>query len=153
MTPLESLVQPVESDDDPVETGAPAEARAQTSAESLVESLVESPAETLVDAPIETPVETEAPVETEVPVETPVETPVERLPPYTIDSPDWEQPGVLADDETRDVNGQDKLSSIMAIFSKVYSVAKVVKVSLIGFDIDVSSPISPAAAAATDLTD
>lgn len=131
MTPLESLVQPVESDDDPVETEALVEAPAETSAETEV------PVETSSEALIET----EAPVETEVPVEAPVETPVERLPPYTIDSPDWEQPGVLADDDTRDVNGQDKLSSIMAIFSKVYSVAKVVKVSFIGFDIDVSSPI------------
>lgn len=141
MTPLESLVQPVESDDDPVETEALVEAPAETSAETEVP--VETPVETSSEALIETeaPVETEFPVETEVPVEAPVETPVERLPPYTIDSPDWEQPGVLADDDTRDVNGQDKLSSIMAIFSKVYSVAKVVKVSFIGFDIDVSSPI------------
>lgn len=135
MTPLESLVQPVESDDDPVETEALVEAPAETSAETEV------PVETPVETSSEALIETEAPVETEVPVETPVETPVERLPPYTIDSPDWEQPGVLADDDTRDVNGQDKLSSIMAIFSKVYSVAKVVKVSFIGFDIDVSSPI------------
>lgn len=132
MTPLESLVQPVESDDDPVETEVPVETPVETSAEALIE--------------------TEAPVETEVPVEAPVETPVERLSPYTIDSPDWEQPGVLADDDTRDVNGQDKLSSIMAIFSKVYSVAKVVKVSFIGFDIDVSSPIR-LDTAATDQTD
>lgn len=132
MTPLESLVQPVESDDDPVETEVPVETPVETSAEALIE--------------------TEAPVETEVPVEAPVETPVERLSPYTIDSPDWEQPGVLADDDTRDVNGQDKLSSIMAIFSKVYSVAKVVKVSFIGFDIDVSSPIR-LDTAATDETD
>lgn len=132
MTPLESLVQPVESDDDPVETEVPVETPVETSAEALIE--------------------TEAPVETEVPVEAPVETPVERLSPYTIDSPDWEQPGVLADNDTRDVNGQDKLSSIMAIFSKVYSVAKVVKVSFIGFDIDVSSPIR-LDTAATDQTD
>lgn len=59
---------------------------------------------------------------------------VVELPPYTIDSPEWEQPGVLDDDE----NVQDKIASIMDVYSKVYSVAKMFEVSFVGFEIDVS---------------
>lgn len=43
------------------------------------------------------------------------------------------------------VNGQDKANSIMDVLSKVYSVAKIVEVSFVGFDIDVSIPNSPVA--------
>lgn len=72
----------------------------------------------------------------------PSQTEVEReLPPYTIDCSAWEEPGVL--DEQ--VNGQDKANSIMDVLSKVYSVAKIVEVSFVGFDIDVSIPNPPVA--------
>lgn len=57
-----------------------------------------------------------------------------ELPAYTIDSPDWEQPGVLDEDE----NVQDKITSVLEVLSKVYSVAKMIEVSFVGFDIDVS---------------
>lgn len=70
-----------------------------------------------------------------------VETVRRGLAAYTIDSPDWEMPGVLTEDDTRDENGLDKVSSIMAIFSKVYSVAKIIDVGFVGFGVDVSSPI------------
>lgn len=43
------------------------------------------------------------------------------------------------------VNGQDKANSIMDVLSKVYSVAKIVEVSFVGFGIDVSIPNPPVA--------
>lgn len=68
--------------------------------------------------------------------------PVQRgLAPYTVDSPGWDEPGVLNEDIIRDENGLDKVSSIMAVLSKVYSIAKIVYVSFVGFGVDVSSPI------------
>lgn len=59
-----------------------------------------------------------------------------RLRPYAIDSPDWDQYAVLADD-TRDENGLDKTSSVMVVFSKVYSVAKIVYVAFVSFGVEV----------------
>lgn len=68
--------------------------------------------------------------------------PVERrIRPYSIDNPDWEQPGALVE-EIRDENGLDKVSSIMSVYSKVYGIAKVVYVAFVSFGIEVSCPPS-----------
>lgn len=69
--------------------------------------------------------------------------PVERrISPYVVDSPDWEQPGALTDDG-RDDLGQDKITSVMSVFTKVYSVSKVVYVAFVNFGVEVCSPSPP----------
>ena len=66
--------------------------------------------------------------------------PVERrISPYVVDSPDWEQPGALTDDG-RDDLGQDKITSVMSVFTKVYSVSKVVQVAFVNFGVEVRGP-------------
>lgn len=68
--------------------------------------------------------------------------PIERrICPYAVDSPDWEQPGALMDD-IRDDLGQDKITSVMSVFTKVYSVSKVVHVAFVSFGVEVRSPNS-----------
>lgn len=72
--------------------------------------------------------------------------PIERrICPYAVDSPDWEQPGALTDD-IRDDLGQDKITSVMSVFTKVYSVSKVVHVAFVNFGVEVRSPLTPCTA-------
>ena len=69
--------------------------------------------------------------------------PVERcIRPYAVDCPDWEQPGALTED-IRDELGQDKITSVMSVFTKVYSVSKVVHVAFVNFGVEVRSPLPP----------